>query len=156
MNKIILKLTGLLFVFGLVDILVILYWWLRCGQTQSAFYCDAFMFGGLFFVLGIPALILFGLSITALAFSKWYKGNVSSVAKWVVIILGIGIFVAPYTPLLFSSEQPKTYRGFLNRMEQNKMELESQKEAQCTEYKQRMSEWREGQPMLVPPSHDCN
>ncbi|MEK7610711.1 MAG: hypothetical protein AAB468_03140 [Patescibacteria group bacterium] len=155
MNKILLKITGLLFVFGAIDVLVILYWWLRCGQTQSAFYCDAFMFGGILLLLGIPALVLFGMSVIILAFSKWYKGNVSSIATWIIVILGIIIFVVPHTPLLLSSQQSKTYRGFLNQMEQNKAELERRKEAQCIEYKQRRSEWREGQPMPVPP-FGCN
>src|SRR3989338_8375932 len=85
-----------LFCFSVIDVLVILYWWMRCGQTQSAFYCDSFMFGGILLILGIPALILLGLSLIILAFSKWYKGNVSTVAKSMIIILGIIIFVAPF------------------------------------------------------------
>mgnify|MGYP001557857964 FL=1 len=155
MNKTLLKLAGLLFCFSVIDVLVISYWWIRCGQTQSAFYCDSFAFVGILFILGIPALVLLGLALIVLAFSKWYKGNVSTVAKSIIVILGVIIFVAPYTPLLLPSEQPKTYHGFLNRMEQNKAKFEEQKEVQCTEYKQRMSEWREGQPMPVPPP-GCN
>ncbi|OHA39912.1 MAG: hypothetical protein A3G59_00585 [Candidatus Taylorbacteria bacterium RIFCSPLOWO2_12_FULL_47_20] len=155
MNKTLLKFTGLLFCFSVIDVLVILYWWMRCGQTQSAFYCDSFMFGGILLILGIPALILLGLSLIILAFSKWYKGNVSTVAKSMIIILGIIIFVAPFTPLLFSSEQPRTYRDFQIRMERGRMELEKEKKNKCIEYKQRISDYREGQPMPVPPP-GCN
>ena len=155
MNKTLLKLAGLLFCFSVIDVLVISYWWIKCGQTQSAFYCNSFMFGGIFLILGIPALILFGLSLIVLAFSKWYKGNVSTVAKSIIVILGIIIFIAPYTPFLLPSEQPKTYQGFQNRMEQGRLEQEKEKERQCADYKQRMSEYREGQPMPVPPP-GCN
>lgn len=155
MNKTLLKLTGLFFSFSVIDVLVVSYWWLRCGQTQSSFYCDSFMFGGIFFILGIPGLILIGFALIILAFSKWYKGNVSNLAKALIIILGLIIFAGPYTPLLFPSDQPKTYRGFLDRMDQGRLELEKQKEQQCAEYRQRMSEYREGDPMPTPPSREC-
>ena len=155
MNKTLLKLSGLFFCFSVIDVFVILYWWMRCGQTQSAFYCDKFAFGGILLVLGIPALVLLGLSLIVLAFSKWYKGNVSTPAKSIIIILGIIILVAPYTPLLLSNEQPRTYRDFQIQAEPRRMELEKEKEKQCIEYKQRMSEYREGQPMPIPPL-GCN
>ncbi|HEY4475330.1 MAG TPA: hypothetical protein VJB92_01230 [Candidatus Paceibacterota bacterium] len=155
MNKTLLKLAGLIFLFSIIDGLVILYWLMRCYQTQSAFYCDAFAFAGILIILGIPALVLIGSSLILLAFSKWYKGNVSIVAKSIIIILGVILFVAPYTPLLLPSDQPKTYQGFQNLIEQGRVEQEREKERQCAEYRQKMSEYREGQPMPVPP-RGCN
>lgn len=160
MNKILLKLAGLLFIFCIIDILVILYWFLRCVQTQSAFYCDNFMFvTGILLSLGIPALVLLGLSLIILTFSKWYKGNVSTTAKSIIIILGVIIFVAPYTAsLLFPTEGPKTYRDYQNRREQKIKELEKQKEEQCAEFKLKMSNWRPGPiPPPTPPFfEECN
>lgn len=155
MNKTLLKLAGLLFCFSVIDAIVIFYWWMRCAQTQSAFYCDSFMFGGIILSLGIPALVLLGLSLVVLAFSKWYEGNISTVAKSVIVTLGVIIFVAPYTPFLLPSEQPRTYQGFQDRMEQVRLEQEKEKERQCTDYKQKMFEYREGQPMPIPPP-GCN
>ena len=156
MNKTLLKIASLFFFFGIVDVLVILYWWLRCGQTQSSFYCDSFAFGGIFLVLGIPGLILFGGSLIALVFSKFYKGNISRFLKFFLVILGIIIFVGPYSPYLFSSDNPKTYGEFLQKAEVRKLESQTKEEQKCVEYKKRMSQWNEGDPMPTPPSKNCN
>lgn len=155
MNKTLLKLAGLLFCFSVIDVLFISYWWVRCVQTQSSFYCDSFMFGGIILSFGIPALVLLGLSLIVLAFSKWYIGNVSAVLTSVIVILGIIILIAPYSPLLLPGARSETYQEFQNRMEKRRLEQEKEKERQCADYKRRVSEHREGQPRPVPPP-GCN
>lgn len=148
MNKTLLKLAGVSVCFSVINVLVTVYWLARCGQTSSPFYCDAFEFGGLFFLLGIPALILFGIALGLLAFSRWYKGNVSVA---VITILMSFVFVAPYALFLFSDGHSKTYQSFQNKVQERNVELETEKEKECTVFKQKMSEYREGQPMPVPP-----
>lgn len=152
MNKFFLKLTGLLFCFSVIDGLIILYLWMRCGQTHSSFYCSNFEFGVLSSIPCIPALFLLVLSLIVLALSKWYKGNVSTAVKLTVVILGIVIFVAPY---ILPIGQPKTYQEYQNRIEQKKIELEKQ----CAEFKQRLSEYNRGQSTSIfapEPPPGCN
>lgn len=152
MNKIISKTPGLLIAFTTIDIFVILYWWSRCAQTQSAFYCEAFAFGGLLILLGIPVLVLFSLFALFLIISKWHNGGVSPITGWIIAILGVIVFASPYILFSLPSKQPKTYRGYLNQIEQSSKE---KKNAQCKEYEQRVSEYDEVQQIPVPPI-GCN
>ena len=96
--------------------------------------------------LGIPALILLGMSLVIWAFSKWYIGDVSAATKSIIVFLGIIIFLAPYTLRLLPSEQPKTYRDSL------KQDREIREE-RCTMLRQKLG------PSVVsqrPELYGCN
>ncbi|PCI29740.1 hypothetical protein COB55_01540 [Candidatus Wolfebacteria bacterium] len=121
MHKKPLKLEYLLLIFGILDFLVILYWLARCFTTQSSFYCELFSFGA-FLILLIPGLILIGIFLASLAFYKWSKGNIYTIIKTILLTIGTIIFIAPYALyVLFPTDDPKTYRGYL---EQRQTEVE--------------------------------
>lgn len=155
-NKTILKFSGAFLVLSVFNAFVIFYWLQRCHQTGSSFYCDSFAFGGPYLILGIPALVLLGLSIILLITSRFYKKDVGAVFRTVFVILGLIIFALPYLPVFLPSSQPKTYSDFNARMEQGRIQTEQNKLEACAQYKITMSQWKEGQPMPVPPSRDCN
>jgi len=158
-NKTLLKISGLFLSLGIINGITILYWYLRCLQTRSPFYCEAFAFGGILIGWGIPALILLGLAIITFAFS-WYKGNVHSLIKIIIIALGVFIFIFPYFYYIFSpfnknvDQRPKTYRGFQQMLEENRLNQEREQEDKCNELRQKVSEWRGGESMPTLP-RDC-
>ena len=155
MNKTLLKFSGLLFCFGIVNVLYYNYQHIRCIQTQSSFYCDGFLMGALALQLVIPAFVLFTSSLIILIFSKWYKGNVSKISKTIIIVLAAIVFLTPYILIFYPHGQIRTYQEYQNRVEQIRIQAEKGNENQCIEYKQKMSEYREGQPMPTPPP-GCN
>jgi hypothetical protein len=149
MNKNSLKLAGLLFCLSIINILVIVWWWVRGAQTGSNFYFGAFEYGGIIYALGIPTLFLLWFAFIL------YKGNTSPITRSVMVILAAIVFLAPYV-LYLSSDQPKTYQEYQNSMKQNILEKWGEKLIlQCAEYKQKVSEYHEGQPVPTPPDGTC-
>jgi len=155
-NKTILKFSGVFLLLSILDVLFISYVWLRCLETRSGFYCDAFEFGGVFIIFGIPALILLGLSIALLITAYFYKKEISLMFKTIFIILGVVIFGGAYVPYFLPSSNAKSYSEYNARIEKVKIEREQKKKQDCDEYKIKMSQWKEGEPMWTPPSEDCN
>ena len=155
-NKTILKISGSFLLLSIFNAIVIFYWLQRCHQTGSSFYCDAFAFGGLYLLLGIPALVLLGISLLLLITSRFYKKEVGVAFRVIFIILGLIIFGIPYLPVFLPSSQQKTYSDFNARMDQGRIQTEENKIQACLQYKVTMGQWREGQFMPTPPSGDCS
>lgn len=125
---------------------------MRCVQTQSSFYCDQFLMGGLAFIIVLPALVLFSFSIITLIFSKWYKGTVSVAAKTIIIIFAAIIFLTPYILIFYPHGQIYTYQDYKNRVEQLRIKTEKDQEAQCAEYKLKYNIFgHEGETFPTPP-----
>jgi len=120
-NKSLVKLGLTFLVLSLIDILVIGYWWFRCIQVHSSFYCDSFAFGGILMAFGIPALILLGLSLIFIIISRFYRKDTNLILYVIFIVLGVIIFAAPYCLwfcLLSTGLCPDTYLEFNTQMEQ--------------------------------------
>ena len=159
-NKSLLKLGITFLLLSIFNILVIGYWWFRCFQTHSAFYCDAFAFGGILLALGIPALVLIGLSLILVIISRFYRKDIHKVFRSTLLILGTVVFVFPYciwlSILFFNPDsRPRTYSEFNAQMEQGRIDLEQKQQEKCAEIRLNISLRKEGEPMPVLP-RDCN
>jgi len=154
-NKPLLRFAISLGLLGALDFLFVFYFWLRCVQTHSSFYCDAFAFGAILLIPGIPALILIALSIIFIIAAKLYKKEISSVTRGIFVILIVLLIGLHCVPFFMPSFQPRTYSEFLAQRGEYRLETIRIEQQKCEDYKLRTRQWKEGMPMPVPPSRDC-
>jgi len=134
--------------FSVVQLSLLGYYWVRCMATGSSFYCDSFMFGGLFFFLA-PALLLLIIAIIGIVVSRTRKTTIDVLAALIIVALAFSIGIAPLLPATFP--EVNTYKEWQAAVELKKKEVLEKQQVGCLEYIQERNQWNnENLGVLLP------